>query len=480
MSMRVESDVITAVDLDVVRDQAFEREPRAAWMERAGVASQQLDALQVDGKKEAIREWTSRTRGKPYLYALHKHQVSQRPYHDVIADIGQLPDSIGALYLHFPYCTKHCMHCHYYKTTNGSAEDWTAFPQFMLRELQLVLRAYGRDRLVADTLHFGGGTPSLIAREPWKQMMSGLSELVDLSRTREIAVEVDPADLNADQLDYWHMAGVNRISLGVQSFHDEVLRRMNRQHTGAQGIAAVKMIQQSDIENLNVDLMYGMPGRELATWQWDLDVIARLRPQSVTCYATRPDPQNQLDVAKAFPPESERLIAHQMAIGQLMELGYLQYSPNQFIQDYSGACLAKNNRNRCQDVLGIGPHAHSIFQGWFYENMLGVEKYIQSIREGNLCPIRGERIVGAEAKRRFVQFGIKLSGLCKPLLDNGVSRSDYAAAFDSDLFVDFADVLQLLREARLIDHRREDAVALTHAGVLLSDDVVKMFAAMSS
>src|SRR5687767_9465661 len=100
MNMRVESEVVAGVDFDLVRDGVHqqEEEPPPAWMERVGCASQQLEGLQLALKKETIREWTARTRGKPYLYALHKDQVSQRPYQEVIADIGELPASIGALY----------------------------------------------------------------------------------------------------------------------------------------------------------------------------------------------------------------------------------------------------------------------------------------------------------------------------------------------------------------------------------------------
>jgi oxygen-independent coproporphyrinogen-3 oxidase len=445
------------------------------WSKQARLACEQLQALQIESKKEAIRKWTAEMRGKPYLYALHKDQITIRAYDDVFASIGGIPQHIGALYLHFPYCTKHCTHCHYYKTTYGGAPEWARFPNFLTREIELLRKRSGSGTIQADTIHIGGGTPSLIDRDSWATMMQELCESVALQQAREIAVEVDPADLTLEHLLFWHRSGVNRISLGVQSFDDDILRGLHRQHDRKLAISAIGLIQKSDIENLNVDLMYGMPGRGLATWQADLDTIAELRPQSVTCYATRPDPQNQLSVAKSFPSEAERLVAHQMAISQLLSLDYIQYSPNQFIIDYSGACLAKNNRNRCLDVLGVGPHAHSILRGWFYENAVGVEKYIETIREGRLCEIRGEQIESGEARRRYMQFGIKLSGLKKPLLDNGISRAKYGELFGSDCLSDFEHPMAVLRELQLIDKSREDAVSLTHSGVLLAEDVVKMF-----
>jgi oxygen-independent coproporphyrinogen-3 oxidase len=446
------------------------------WQKEAEDACAVLDTLGLVQKKRAAAEWTSGIIGKPYLHALHKNEIRHWDYDEVRSTLTGLPPRIGALYLHFPYCTKHCSHCHYYKTTRGAEKEWQNFPRMLVREIELLLGLYGSDVLRADTVHFGGGTPSLIGRRSWIDLIQRLSQQVDLQIAREIAIEVDPFDLTAEHLDYWHLTGVNRISLGVQSFNDGVLKRMHRQHTGQEAIAAVRMVQQSDIPNLNVDLMHGMPERDLATWQEDIEVICDLKPRSVTCYATRPDPENKLSVAEHFPTEAERLVGHQMAIRQLMAEGYVQYSPNQFILNYSGACLAKNNRNRCLDVLGVGPHAHSIMQGWFYESRYGVENYIESIQSGRIGPVKGQRIDNDEAKRRYMQFGIKLSGLRKPMLDNGISRSGYRGEFNADPMRDFHSSVRILSDLNLTEESEAgDTLALTHEGVLLVDDVVKLF-----
>jgi oxygen-independent coproporphyrinogen-3 oxidase len=342
------------------------------------------------------------------------------------------------------------------------------------------MSAMSLEELHPDTIHFGGGTPSLLEEKEWRAFVASLSERIDWQCAREIAIEVDPADLTDRHLSFWSETGVNRISLGVQSFDDDVLQRMNRQHDGAQAVRAVEMIRQSTVENLNIDLMYGMPGRSLKSWQGDLDAVVALGASSVTCYATRPNSDSSIENAKAFPSDAERLVAHEMATNQLMKSGYFQYSPNQYIRNYSGACLAKNNRNRCKDVLGLGPHAHSIIQGWFYEGVAGVDSYRSTIKAGQLCALKGERIVGDEERRRFLQFGIKLSGLGKPVLDNGVFNSDYAKVFGNDIANDFGQIVDQLSDLKLIEDHQGEALVLSHAGVLLADDVVKYFSRMES
>lgn len=169
-------------------------------------------------------------------------------------------------------------------------------------------------------------------------------------------------------------------------------------------------------------------------------------------------------------------MAHEMSIQLLMDAGYFQFSPNQFIRNYGGACWAKNNRNRCHDILGIGPHAHSIFAGWFYENWAGVALYKANIENRKFNPLRGSRLEADEARHRFLEFNVKLSGLNKPLFDNGIFRRDYQSMFGSELDNDYEETLRDLECLGLIDRSHPLTIHLTHQGILLSNEIVKQFA----
>lgn len=189
----------------------------------------------------------------------------------------------------------------YFKTRTGHAAEWQEFPRYLVQELGLVLSAFAARWITAETIHFGGGTPSLIGAESWAIMMKALGDVVDLQQAREIAIEVDPVDLNEEQLALWQTTGVNRISLGIQSFDNKVLAALARDHDGAAAIRAVELVASSGPPNLNIDLMYGMPGWDLQSWYHDLNLAKALSPASITCYATRPDPTGNMDRARAFP-----------------------------------------------------------------------------------------------------------------------------------------------------------------------------------
>jgi oxygen-independent coproporphyrinogen III oxidase len=442
-----------------------------AWVARA---FDRLVALGVEDRQREIKALNRGVVGKPYLHAVAGHDSRVVPYQDVVRSIGAFPSRIGALYLHFPYCTKKCRFCHYYTDASGTLADWERAPAFMVDELALLQRAYDTTAPVdADTIHFGGGTPSLIPPAVWRRLNERLAAHVAFDRASEIAIEADPEDLDGEKIAAWRATGVNRVSVGVQSFDAEVLRYMRRGHDRAQAEAGLGRLADAGMENINVDLMYGMPFRPLESWLDDLEIVAEIAPHSITCYATRPDPRNRTDGAKDFPSDAWRLLAHQTAIELLMARGYIQYAPNQFISSYQGACKAKNNRNRCEDVLGVGPKAHSIFQGWFYEGVTPEAAYETTIAAGRLPDVRAAKITGREAKIRFLQFGIKLSGLAKPDDDNGIPASHYRAVFGSNLADDFKAELDDLTRTGLVDVARDGSLSLTPNGVLLVYEVVK-------
>ena len=119
-------------------------------------------ALGVPQRLRAVKERNAGTRAKPYLHALGKGNLVKLAYGEVLSSVARFPAKVGALYLHFPFCTKHCTHCHYYKQRSNSNAEWQEFPRFLIKELDLILRSFGICRLNAETIHFGGGTPSLI------------------------------------------------------------------------------------------------------------------------------------------------------------------------------------------------------------------------------------------------------------------------------------------------------------------------------
>jgi oxygen-independent coproporphyrinogen-3 oxidase len=471
-SLKIEKEPPRVETLDEVLEALPSNIRRNTFVERAAEA---IRALGAEDRLRELKQASAGLKQKPYLHALHRREMRPLSYDEVVASCGEFPTTVGALYLHFPFCTKKCLYCHYYKTTSGTTEQWDSYPAHLLEELSLITESFKIDKIGAETVHFGGGTPSLIGHEAWRKFLSDLWRHVDRKSVKEVALEVDPSDVTSAKVEAWVDSGVDRLSIGAQSFDDPVLRILRRSHTAEEGVKAVKLCRHPQITNVNIDLMYGMPGRDMSSWLNDLQAVLDLAPHSATAYATRPDPENRLERSSSFPSEMFRILAHQVAVELFAAHGYYQDSPNQFVSALDGVCLAKHARNRCDDVLGVGPHAHSIFQGWFYENQVSYAEYPSLMTSRKLCPLLGNAIDGWEAKRRFVQFGLKLSGKGKPDADNGVVVAEYRRRFGSDLIEDFHDTLTTLTNIGLLEPDWKETVRLTPAGLLLSYHVVKQF-----
>jgi oxygen-independent coproporphyrinogen-3 oxidase len=413
-------------------------------------------------------------RAKPYLHAVEMDKMSDLSYDEIVADIGGPATRLGTLYVHLPFCTKRCSWCHYYKEIGVASDVIDQFPAVVAQELTMVLQRYRRERAYAATLHYGGGTPSLLTIAQWSDLFTRMDRLVKMDPGDEVAIESDPEDLTFEKAAFWRDHGVNRISLGIQSFDDGVLTLLKRSNDAATGVKAVESTVRAGIENVNVDLMYAMPGRSLESWVNDVRKTLELRPDSMNIYATRPDPADSLEKVQKFPDDDERIFCQLVAHVAAVQAGYEQYAPNQWIRSSQGACHAKRARNRCEDVVGVGPQAHSIVKNWFFVNNLKLSNYMEVIPRGELPPLRGAALPPAEESIRFIQFGIKLSGVNKASGDNGVLLDDYQRRFGEPIEQRFGEQIQFLRKAGVIDVDA-DSLHLTESGMFLTRHVVKFF-----
>jgi oxygen-independent coproporphyrinogen-3 oxidase len=392
-----------------------------------------------------------------------------------VPDLAPLLPPLGTVYLHIPFCSKRCSWCHYYKEIDVDAAVIDRFPTLLARDLERVLARFGLERAPTRTLHYGGGTPSLLSTAQWLDLASRIAPLVEVAPGDEIAIECDPEDFDLEKARVWKETGVNRVSMGTQSFDDDVLRLLKRGHDRATARTSYARAVEIGFENINIDLMYGMPGRSLASWLADLREIVALRPESVTVYATRPEPTDALEKFARFPGDDERVFGHILAVCAFRSMGYAQYSPNQFIRTQKGACLAKAERNGCHDVLGVGPQAHSILRNWFFVNKATLRAYCELVERGELSPLKAARMPADDERVRFLQFGLKMSGVGKAEADNGVSLAAYRERFGEDALERFAPQIEFLRDEGLVA-TEGDSLHLEEPGIYLNRDVVRFFA----
>jgi putative oxygen-independent coproporphyrinogen III oxidase len=261
-----------------------------------------------------------------------------------------------SLYIHIPWCLRKCPYCDFNSHEARGAVPEDAYVAALIRDLELALPSvWGRP---VYTVFIGGGTPSLLSAAAVTKILDAVRMLLPLALNAEITLEANPGTAEAERFAGYRAAGVNRLSLGIQSFNDEHLKALGRIHDAAQARRAIDIAQQH-FANCNLDLMYGLPGQTLQQAEQDLRGALEFAPQHLSCYHLTLEP-NTLFAHQPPPlPDDDASHAMQQRIEQLLaEHGYRHYETSAFAQPKKPS---RHNLNYWQfgDYLGIGAGAHS-------------------------------------------------------------------------------------------------------------------------
>ena len=272
------------------------------------------------------------------------------------------------LYIHIPFCRRKCAYCGFFSRAGLTAEIQAAYAKALLREASFVSRSeYGGAVVKPETLYIGGGTPSLLPVDFYADLLEALSEFFDFSNLREATFEANPEGLSEDYLRglYQHTP-IRRLSIGIQSFFDEDLKRLNRGHTGQEAVQAVENARKSGFENLSVDLIFGLYDKEQQSrWKENLARLAELSVPHFSAYALTVEPgtllakqleKGMVRIADEVLLEKEYLYLQQFA----RETDYEAYEISNFAR---AGKYAEHNTNywRARPYVGLGASAHSFF-----------------------------------------------------------------------------------------------------------------------
>lgn len=302
----------------------------------------------------------------------------------------------AGVYVHIPFCESRCIYCGFYSTTLSSLRE--RYVDALLTEIDMRkdgLRGILHDAVpVVDTIYIGGGTPSMLP-------VAGLCRILDKVRgvfgsgQREVTVEVNPDDVSAGFVSGLRSCGVNRISMGVQTFSDERLRFIRRRHTSRQALEAIDVVRNAGIDNVSIDLMFGFPGETLAEWQSDLSTAVALRPSHVSAYSLMYEDGTALSAmlangkVTAVDDETSRAM-YAALVDTLAAESYEHYEISNFARP---GFRSIHNSSYWRDVpyLGFGAAAHSYTLSRRSWNVADVRAYISSVENGTL-PSEGETI----------------------------------------------------------------------------------------
>lgn len=280
------------------------------------------------------------------------------------------------LYIHIPFCKAKCAYCDFYSLAH-SEEKMDAYTAALLRHLEEVApRAAG---MQVDTVYFGGGTPSYLGAARLCRILQTVLRRYDVARDAEITLEANP-DSAGDwkELRRLRRAGFNRLSLGVQSTDDALLRRIGRVHTYEQVQQAVKAARQAKFTNLSLDLIYGLPGQTMEDWQRTLADAVALGPEHLSCYGLKLEegtPLWQQRQTLTLPDDDAQADMYLYTVAALGEMGYEQYEISNFAKP--GKASRHNLKYwNMEEYAGFGPGAHSDFGGVRYGYVRDIDSYI--------------------------------------------------------------------------------------------------------
>jgi oxygen-independent coproporphyrinogen-3 oxidase len=290
---------------------------------------------------------------------------------------------MAGIYLHIPFCKKACHYCNFHFSTQ--TDTIQAIVDALIEEIELQ-KSYIKEPI--ETIYFGGGTPSLLNEAQLKAILAAIDTHFKVTTTIECTLEANPDDIDPIKLAAWKQLGINRLSIGIQSFQASALTWMNRAHTVEQSHAAIQMALDAGIHNLSIDLIYGTPALSDRALMEDLDWIAHYQIKHVSCYALTVEDKTALkksiEKGKIENVDSEKQARHfEIVCARLKTMGFEHYEISNFANP---GYRSQHNSNYWsgKNYLGLGPSAHSfntISRQW---NIANNALYIKSIENGLL------------------------------------------------------------------------------------------------
>jgi oxygen-independent coproporphyrinogen-3 oxidase len=361
------------------------------------------------------------------------------------------------LYVHIPFCPKVCPYCSFYKEASDRNKT-QAFLDSVLLDLDRRLQEGANCRI--ETIFFGGGTPSALSVKQLEFLLAGLHQRLDLTGIREWTLEMNPATVSLEKAQMLREFGVNRISMGVQSWDPELLNRLGRVHSALQAERSFHILREAGYTNLNLDLIFGIPGQSIETWRQSLQKTVDLAPEHISAYSltfeedTEFFRRHQRGELSQDAEQDAKFFELTMAL--LESGGYRQYEiSNYAIPGYES--LHNLGYWLGHDYLGLGPSAFSTIGERRWQNTPDTSRYIEQLQAG-VEPISfEEKITGRIRNAEAIAFGLRTSVGVPELLMEGWSGE-----------------LDALRNEGYLDETTS-YIRLTAKGRMVADSIAELF-----
>ena len=369
---------------------------------------------------------------------------------------------MAGIYIHIPFCKRRCIYCDFFSTTQS--EKKAEYVHALVRELEI--RKDYLDNEEIETIYLGGGTPSQLSQEELEEIFAHIYKVYKVTPDAEITLEANPDDLTPEYVSMLRTLPFNRISMGIQTFQEETLKLLHRRHTAQQAIEAFIRCREAGFQNISIDLMYGLPGETLETWEQDLQQAIALHPEHISAYHLIYEEgtalwnlreQNKVEEAE----EELSLTLFKTLIERLTKAGYQHYEISNF-------CLpglySRHNSSYWtgKKYLGCGPSAHSFGGTSRQWNVSSLEKYLEGIRTDQL----DFEIENLDLYTRYNDFVITSIRTCW-----GMPLSQLRTNYGETLYNYCLRMAKPHIQQGVLEIK-EDTLKLTSEGIFISDGIM--------
>jgi len=372
------------------------------------------------------------------------------------------------LYIHIPFCVSKCSYCDFNSSplSNFKPGIINEYINSLVKELYHIRKKINKKHVNLKTIYIGGGTPSILAEAQLKTLIFAIREYFGLTGSLEFTIECNPDSIKKEKLRFYKGIGINRISLGVQTFYESLLKLLERPGGEKVIIEAIENIKKEGFNNFSFDLMFALPHQTTDMFIKDLKKAVSFDPPHISLYCLTLTPASE-HIFKSknlsIPGEDEQVKMYEEGVKLLQDKDYNRYEISNFAKE---GFESRHNLSYWshKEYIGIGAGASSYLNGYRIKNTSDINQYIKDITAKGLAIEEKKKIFLEETKSEFVFLSLRLSG--------GLEFEKYRQKFRSDFLVDFKDFIQNWKDKNMFNIL-EDRIKLTENGILLSDELFR-------
>lgn len=362
------------------------------------------------------------------------------------------------LYIHIPFCDKICNYCDF-TAFQGANSKILEYVNALKKEIQLK----GNKNFFIDSIFIGGGTPSFIDGKYIFEILEEVRENFTVLENIEISIETNPKTFDEKKLEFYKKAGINRLSIGVQSFNDKILKDLGRNHNSKEVFESIELVRKFDFD-INLDLIFGYQKQSVEDILYDLEMVKKINPEHISYYSLIIEEKTKFKALQNagklnfLDEDIERKMYH-LIVENLEKIGLKQYEVSNFSKEQKESVHNKKYWN-CKEYLGMGVSSHSYFEDVRFSNTVNLSKYIKELENGNIPIDFLENLDMATKKFEYIIMNMRLK--------EGFLISDYNKLFNVSFLEDNKKVVENAIKNDVVEIK-EDRIYFTKKGFDIMD-----------